>query len=51
MHDVQLVDVLYARDDLLQEAAGVLLLEALVRDDVVEQLAAARVLHDQKQLL
>ena len=51
MHDVELVHVLDAGEELLQEARGLLLLDAAVRDDVVEELAARRVLHDQVELL
>ena len=51
MHDSELVDVLDAGDDLLEEAAALGLLDARLLDDVVEKLAAVRVLHDEVQLL
>ena len=51
MHNVELVNVLDARHELLQEARSLLLLHAAVRDNVVEQLAARRVLHDEAELL
>ena len=51
MHDAQLMQILDAADDLLEEFAGLGLLELLLFDDVVEELAAAHELHDQKQLL
>lgn len=48
--DADLVDVFDAGDYLLSEATGLLLGKAFALDDVVEQLAAAGVLHDQEQL-
>ena len=48
--DAHLVDVLDARDDLLHKPARLLFLQALALHDVVEQLAARRVLHDQEKL-
>ena len=50
MHDLQLRDVLNSRDDLLEEAAGRLLVHLLVLDDVVEEFATRGKLHDQVQL-
>jgi len=45
--DAVLVDVVDACDDLLHEGDGLLLAESLVLDDVVEELAALCVLHDE----
>ena len=51
VNDAQLVEVLDAADDLLEEFAGFGLLELLLLHDVVEELAPAHELHYQKQLL
>jgi len=51
MHDADLVDVLYARDDLLIVLAGLVLLETLRLPDLLEQLVPAAVLHDQEEVL
>ena len=51
MNNSQLVEVLDAADDLLEEFAGFGFLELLLFHDVVEELAPAHELHDQKQLL
>ena len=51
MHDPQLVYILDAVDQLLVEAARVVFLDARICNDKVEQLAAARVLHHEVQLL
>ncbi len=46
MYDLLVVEVGDARDELRKEAAGVVLLEILVGEDVVEELAAGGVLED-----
>lgn len=51
VHDAQLVDVLDARDDLLVHLCGLLLLQVAILNDVLEQLAARTVLHDQVQVV
>jgi hypothetical protein len=51
MDDVELVQVLNPRNDLLVELAGFFVGELGVLDDVVEELPAAGVLHDQVELL
>ena len=50
MHNSQLVQVFDSADNLLEELAGFGFLEFLLLDDVVEQLAAADKLHDEKEL-
>lgn len=45
-----LVDVLNARDYLLEELAGLLFLESLTLHYVIKQLSATGVLHDEEQL-
>ena len=50
MADSNLVDVFDAADYLLREFARLLFLQPLPLNDVVEQLTAARVLHNQEQL-
>ena len=45
-----LVDILDSAYNLLEESAGLLLLESLPLDDVVEQLTSVGVLHDEEQL-
>ena len=50
MADAALVDVLNTRDELLEDADGSLLVEALMLHDVVEQLSVHAVLHDQVEL-
>ena len=50
MADLDLVDIFDARDDLLDEPTALLLLEALSLDDVVKQLSAGSILHDEEQL-
>ena len=47
MHDSIFMDVLYTWKDLLHEADCLKLVDPLVFYDVVEELAALRVLHDQ----
>lgn len=49
--DVQLVDIFYASVDLLEKLACLVFLEPSVRHNVVKELSAARVLHDQVELL
>lgn len=44
------MDVLHAADHLLEKLASLCFLQLFALDDVVEQLAPARVLHDQEQL-
>ena len=51
MHYVQLVQVLHSRDYLVKELQGLGLLDSLVLDDEVEELALVGVLHDQVELL
>ena len=51
MHNSELVNVLYAGDDLLEEPGCLLLLQTFSVDDVVEQLPALCILHDEVQLL
>ena len=51
MNDAQLVQVLDAANYLLEELTGLGLLELLLFDDVIEQLATTNVLHDKEQLL
>ena len=51
MANAQLVDVFYARYQLLKVFAGHLLLQALVLHNQVEKFAASDVLHDQVQVL
>ena len=50
MADSALVDVLDTGDELEVEFAGLLLREPGMSDDVVEQLAAAAILHDHVEL-
>lgn len=50
MTDAALVNILYAGDQLLVHAAGGLLVQALVRHNVVEQLAILTILHDEEKL-
>ena len=50
MADATLVNILYTGDQLLVHAAGGLLVQALVRHDVVEQLAVLTILHDEEKL-
>ena len=50
MADATLVDVLDARDKLLENANGSLFMQTLVLDDVIEQLAVHAVFHDQVEL-
>lgn len=45
------MEVLDSTDDLLEELAGLLLLQFLLLDDVVEEFAPTDELHDQEQLL
>lgn len=51
MHDTLLMQILYGRDDLTKFSARLLLFHATVRNQVVEDLAARRVLHDQIERL
>ena len=51
MHDPKLVQVLNRTLDLLEKLASLRLRQLLLVHDVLEQLAAADVLHDQKELL
>ena len=51
MDDVQLVDILDASVDLLEKLACLVFLQTSVRNNVVKELTAARVLHDQVELL
>ena len=51
MHDAQFMKVFNPANNLLEEFACLLLLQFLLLHDVVEQLAAADVLHDEKELL
>ena len=48
---VELVEVFYASNDLVEEFEGRGLFYPLVLDDVVEKLASVRILHDQVELL
>ena len=50
MADATAMNVLDAADDLLKELAGFGFLELLALHDVVEKLAPAGVLHDEKEL-
>jgi len=50
VHDVHGMDLLQARYDLMEEAACLWLGHTSLRYDVVEQLAAARILHDKVKL-
>jgi hypothetical protein len=50
MADLQLVQVLDAGENLLQEASGLLLPDPLVGNNMVEELAATRILHNQEEL-
>ena len=50
MANAQFVQVLDARDKLEQELGGLLLSNPLAIDDVLKQLAASRILHDQIEL-
>ena len=47
VHDAVFMDVLHAREDLLHEGDGLGFGQALALDDVVEELAALCVLHDE----
>lgn len=49
--DAELVDVVDARDELLEVLAGLLFLQPLVLHDLVEELAAFHELHHQVQVL
>ena len=46
MDNIELVHILHAAQDLLEEARALPLLDARVAHDVVEELAAAGELHD-----
>ena len=50
MADLQLVQVLDAGENLLQEASGLLLPDPLVGNNMVKELAATRILHNQEEL-
>mmetsp|Transcript_60647 Transcript_60647/g.144532 ORF Transcript_60647/g.144532 Transcript_60647/m.144532 type:complete len:268 (-) Transcript_60647:229-1032(-) len=50
VHHVRLVDALHTRQNLVQKPTGILLLGTTVLHDVVKQLSAGRVLHDEIQL-
>lgn len=50
MANADLVDVLNARNNLLRKAAGLLFLQTLALDDVIEELASASVFHDEEKL-
>lgn len=49
MANAKFVQVLNARNDLVQKASGFLLPDALVRDNILEEFAAPRVLHNQEK--
>lgn len=49
--DAQFVNVLYAGDDLLVHFGSFILLEPAVFDDVLEELSARTILHDQVQVI
>ena len=51
MHNVEFVQVLNTSYDLVQELAGLRLFDPLVLHNVVKELSAAGILHDQVQLL
>jgi hypothetical protein len=51
MHHLQLVEVLYPRNQFLEELASFHLIELGVLDDVAEQFPSADVLHHQVYLL
>ena len=51
MYDVQFVKIFYSSNDLVKEFEGLRLLNTLVLDDVVEELASIRILHDKIELL
>ena len=51
MDDAELMEVLHAADDLLEELAGFSLLQLLFLYDIVEKLAATDKLHDKEELL
>jgi len=51
VHDVKLADILDTLQDGLKEGAGSLLVNALVLDDVVEELSVGSELHDEVELL
>ena len=50
MDDVHFVDFVHSRQDLVEEADRLALLHPAVRNDVVEKLPAASILHDEIQL-
>ena len=50
MADSDFVNILDAGDDLLEETACFVFLQALALDDVVEELTAVCVLHDEEEL-
>ena len=51
MADFDLMDVFDTRDYLLEKLAPFLLLQAFPLNDIVEELAAPSIFHDQEQLL
>jgi hypothetical protein len=46
MHDTQLVQVLYTRNQLPEELAGFLLLQSFLLDDQFKELALGNILHN-----
>ena len=50
MADFNLVEVLYAREELLVEFAGFFVLQSFLLDDELEELATTGILHDQEEL-
>ena len=51
MNDAKFMDVLNSRYYLLEKSAGFLIVNSRAFHDVIKELAAVRVLHDEEQLL
>eukprot|EP00350_Pseudokeronopsis_sp_OXSARD2_P011849 CAMPEP_0170552134 /NCGR_PEP_ID=MMETSP0211-20121228/10081_1 /TAXON_ID=311385 /ORGANISM="Pseudokeronopsis sp., Strain OXSARD2" /LENGTH=100 /DNA_ID=CAMNT_0010859695 /DNA_START=2519 /DNA_END=2821 /DNA_ORIENTATION=- len=50
MDDVQFMEVLDSRDDLLEELAGLFFLQGGIGHDIIEEFPSGGVLHDQIEL-
>jgi hypothetical protein len=51
MNNVQLMEVRYATNDMLEEATSLEFIYFVAIDDVIEQLALLNVLHDEEEVL
>jgi hypothetical protein len=50
MHDVKLMQIVYATDYILKESTGNFLIQFGVLHDIIEQLSVFDVLHNEKQV-